>query len=77
MMIASLILNDKFSQRCKPFKTKVHTSDLGAKAVLLQDDDDHISYWKFIKHLIRYLTAEKETMAFALQQLEVYVGSTS
>ena len=64
------------------FKLTVDASDVGAGAVLLQEDSegvDHpICYFskKFNKHQRNYSTVEKETLALllALQHFEVYLN---
>lgn len=69
----------------KPFKLKVDASATGVGAVLLQDGADNISrpvsYFsvKFKHHQLNYSTTEKETLAMllALQNFEVYVGSST
>uniref|UniRef100_A0A8C5DT92 Gypsy retrotransposon integrase-like protein 1 n=1 Tax=Gouania willdenowi TaxID=441366 RepID=A0A8C5DT92_GOUWI len=69
----------------RPFKLEVDASMWGAGAVLLQTDEnevDHpICYFskKFNKHQVHYSTIEKEALAMllALQNFEVYVGSSS
>lgn len=66
----------------RPFKLEVDASNVGAGAVLLQDDEQGIahpvSYFsrKFNKNQLNYSVIEKETLAliFALQHFEVYVG---
>ena len=68
----------------KQFKLVVDASDLGAGAVLQQEDDqgiDHpICYFsaKFNEHQQRYSTIEKETLALllALKQFDVYLNNT-
>lgn len=68
----------------RPFKVEVAASNVGAGAVLLQDDEQCIahpvSYFsrKFNKKQLNYLVIEKETLAliFAQQHFEVYVGSS-
>lgn len=65
------------------FKLEVDASNVGAGAVLLQEDgqgvDHPVSYFsrKFDKHQCRYSTIDKETLVLlsALQHLEVYVSS--
>ncbi len=65
----------------KPFKLAVDASDLGAGAVLFQEDDqgyDHpVSYTskKFDRHQINYSTVEKEALALmmALKHFQIYV----
>ena len=68
----------------KPFKLAVDASDLGAGAVLIQEDNngiDHpVCYFskKFNKHQKNYSTIEKECLALilAIQHFEVYVSSS-
>lgn len=68
----------------RPFKLEVDASNVGAGAVLLQDDEQGVphpvSYFsrKFNKNQLNYSVIEKETLAliFALQHFEVYVGSS-
>lgn len=68
-----------------PFKLEVDASAVGAGAVLLQEDaegiDHPVSYFsrKFNSHQVNYSTIEQETLAllWALQHLEVYIGSSS
>uniref|UniRef100_A0A7N8YKI4 Gypsy retrotransposon integrase-like protein 1 n=2 Tax=Mastacembelus armatus TaxID=205130 RepID=A0A7N8YKI4_9TELE len=68
----------------KPFRLDIDASDVGAGAVLLQDDlegiEHPVSYFsrKFNKYQTRYSTVEKETLALilALQHFDVYVGSS-
>ena len=68
----------------KQFKLVVDASDLGAGAVLQQEDDqgiDHpICYFSanFNEHQQRYSTIEKETLALllALKQFDVYLNNT-
>ena len=65
----------------KPFKLAVDASDIGAGAVLLQEDNngvDHpVCYFskKFNKHQRNYSTVEKECLALilAIQHFEVYL----
>ncbi len=67
----------------KDFKLAVDASDVGAGAVLMQEDDtgvDHpVSYFsrKFNKHQRNYSTIEKECLALilALQHFDVYIDS--
>jgi len=67
----------------KPFKLAVDASDVGAGAVLLQEDDlgiEHpICYFskRFEKSQKNYCTSEKELLALvlALQYFEVYVSA--
>ena len=66
------------------FKLAVDTSDVGAGAVLMQEDgnqvDHPVCYFsrKFNKHQRNYSTIEKECLALilALQHFEVYVTSS-
>ena len=68
----------------KPFSIAVDASDLGAGAVLLQNDDDGVehpvSYYskKFNCQQKNYSTIEKEALGLvlALQHFDVYVAST-
>ena len=68
----------------KPFKVEVDASDVGAGAVLMQEDEsglDHpVCYFsrKFNACQSRYATIEQETLALlmALEFFEVYVGSS-
>lgn len=67
------------------FKLEVDASDMGAGAVLLQEDkegiDHPICYFsrKFNRSQRNYSTIEKEALAllFAVQHFEVYVGSST
>ena len=69
----------------RPFKLAVDASDVGAGAVLLQEDregvDHPVCYFskKFNKHQRNYSTVEKECLSLilAIQHFEVYVSSTS
>lgn len=67
----------------RPFKLAVDASDVGAGAVLLQDDDDGVEdplcYFskKFDVHQQHYSTIEKEcfkALILALKHYEVYVA---
>uniref|UniRef100_A0A1A8MG90 ribonuclease H n=1 Tax=Nothobranchius pienaari TaxID=704102 RepID=A0A1A8MG90_9TELE len=66
----------------KPFAVEVDASQVGAGAVLLQNDEDGVvhpvAYFskKFTSCQSRYSTIEKETLALlmALQHFHVYVG---
>lgn len=66
----------------QPFKLQVDASQVGAGAVLLQDDECGVArpvgYFsrKFNKHQLNYSTIEKEALAliWALQHFDVYVG---
>ena len=68
----------------KQFKLVVDASDLGAGAVLQQEDDQGIDhpicyFWtKFNEHQRRYFTIEKEILAplLALKQFDVYLNNT-
>ena len=65
----------------KPFRLNIDASDIGAGAVLLQEDpqgvENPVCYYskKFNKHQRNYSTVEKETLALllALQHFEVYL----
>ena len=65
----------------KEFKVAVDASDIGAGAVLLQEDIDGVDHpvcyfsKKFDKHQKNYSTIEKECLALvlALQHFEVYI----
>lgn len=67
----------------KPFKLQVDASQVGAGAVLLQENSDHVecpvSFFsrKFNKCQLNYSVIEKEALGliWALQHFEVYVGS--
>lgn len=67
----------------KPFKLQVDASQIGAGAVLLQENDDQVecpvSFFsrKFNKYQQNYSVIEKEALGliWALQHFEVYVGS--
>lgn len=67
----------------RPFKLEVDASEVGAGAVLIQEDDtgiDHpVSYFsrKFTKSQQRYSTIEKEALALllALQHFEIYLDA--
>lgn len=67
----------------KPFKLQVDASQIGAGAVLLQENDDNVecavSFFsrKFNKYQQNYSVIEKEALGliWALQHFEVYVGS--
>uniref|UniRef100_A0A3B1J3T9 Gypsy retrotransposon integrase-like protein 1 n=1 Tax=Astyanax mexicanus TaxID=7994 RepID=A0A3B1J3T9_ASTMX len=69
----------------KPFLLEVDASDVGAGAVLLQEDSDGILHptcyysHKFNRHQCNYSTIEKEALALilAVQHFEVYVGGSS
>ncbi|KAL2091618.1 hypothetical protein ACEWY4_013881 [Coilia grayii] len=66
----------------RPFKIQVDASQVGAGAVLLQEDDHNVDrpvcYFsrKFNKYQFNYSTIEKEALAliWALQHFDVYVG---
>ena len=68
----------------KPFRITTDASDVGAGAVLLQDSESGIekpvSYFsrKFNRCQKNYSTIEKECLAlvWAIQQFQVYIGST-
>lgn len=67
----------------KPFKLQVDASQVGAGAVLLQENSDQVecpvSFFsrKFNKYQLNYSVIEKEALGliWALQHFEVYVGS--
>ena len=67
----------------KPFKVAVDASDVGAGAVLLQEDDQGVEHpicyfsKKFEKGQKNYCTSEKELLALvlALQHFELYVSA--
>lgn len=67
----------------QPFKLQVDASQVGAGAVLLQENnqgvDCPVSYFsrKFNRHQLNYSVIEKEALAlvWALQHFDVYVGS--
>lgn len=69
----------------KLFKLEVDASGAGTGSVLLQEDDhgvDHpVCFYakKLNRHQLNYSTIEKEALAIllALQQFEVYIGSSS
>lgn len=66
----------------RPFKMHVDASEIGAGAVLLQDDDEGIECpvcffsRKFLSYQSNYSVIEKEALAlvWALQHFDVYVG---
>ena len=68
----------------KPFKLIIDASDIGAGAVVVQEDaqgiDHPVCYYskKFLKHQKNYSTVEKETLALllALNHFDVYMGAT-
>lgn len=66
----------------RPFKIHVDASDVGAGAVLLQTDanwvDRPVSFYsrKFNSFQLNYSVIEKETLIWALQHFDVYVGSS-
>ena len=67
----------------KPFKLAVDASDIGAGAILVQDDNNGVEHpvcyfsRKFNKHQKNYSTIEKECLALilAIQHFEVYLTS--
>ena len=69
----------------KSFKLAVDASDIGAGAVLIQEDNNGVehpvSYFskKFNKQQRNYSTIEKECLALilAIQHFEIYLGSTT
>ena len=73
-----ILLSPNFRQE---FKLAVDASDIGAGAVLLQEDNDGVDHpvcyfsRKFNKHQRNYSTIEKECLALvlAIQHLEVYI----
>ena len=78
---APLLLAPKIN---KPFRLHVDASNVGAGAVLLQDDEDSVErpicYFsrKFSSYQLNYSTIEKEALAliWALQNFEVYIGGS-
>ena len=76
-MVANLI------PRPTEFKLAVDASDIGAGAVLIQEDDSNIEHpvcyfsKKFDRHQRNYSTIEKECLAIilAFQHFEVYLSS--
>ena len=68
----------------KPFKVIIDASDIGAVAVVVQEDaqgiDHPVCYYskKFFKHQKNYSTVEKETLPLllALNHFDVYMGTT-
>ena len=69
----------------RPFNLAVDASDVGAGAVLLQRGPDNVEHpvcyfsRKFNSHQRAYSTIEKEALSLvlAIQQFEVYLGSSS
>lgn len=72
-------------QFSKPFKLEVDASNVGAGAVLLQEDDQGLDrpvcYFsrKFTSYQLNYSVIEKEALGliWALQHFEVYVGGST
>ena len=78
LVFSSILMMPDFR---KPFLLAVDASEVGAGALLLQEDQENIEYpigyfsFKFDKHQTNYSTCEKETVALvlALKHFDFYL----